>query len=77
VVFVALVDQLVGASDEGEVVHVVELNRSADEHTLGKRRMHTSVETLSPNSHPAPLGETAHVSTSSGSDQTRSQKAPS
>ena len=32
--------------------------------------------TRAPNSHPAPLGLMVHVSTSSGSDQTRSQNAP-
>ncbi|RMZ99819.1 hypothetical protein BpHYR1_007071 [Brachionus plicatilis] len=32
--------------------------------------------TLAPKSHPAPLGDMDHESTSSGSDQTRSQKAP-
>ena len=36
-----------------------------------------SFVTLEPKSHPAPLGLTAHASTrSSGSDQTKSQKAP-
>ena len=40
------------------------------------RRSLTSFVTLAPKSHPAPLGEMAHVSTSSGSDHTRSQKAP-
>lgn len=36
----------------------------------------TSFVTLAPKSQPAPRGLMAHVSTSSGSDQTRSQKAP-
>lgn len=36
-----------------------------------------SAVTRAPNSQPAPRGETAHASTSSGSDQTRSQKGPS
>lgn len=36
----------------------------------------TSLVTLAPNSQPAPLGLIAQVSTSSGSDQTRSQNAP-
>lgn len=36
----------------------------------------TSLVTLEPNSQPAPLGLIAQVSTSSGSDHTRSQKAP-
>lgn len=36
----------------------------------------TSLVTLAPKSQPAPRGLMAHVSTSSGSDQTRSQKAP-
>lgn len=31
---------------------------------------------LAPNNHPAPLGLTVHVVTSSGSDQTKSQNAP-
>lgn len=36
----------------------------------------TSLVTLAPKSQPAPLGLIAQVSTSSGSDQTRSQNAP-
>lgn len=36
----------------------------------------TSFVTFAPNSQPAPLGLIAQVSTSSGSDQTRSQNAP-
>lgn len=36
----------------------------------------TSFVTFAPKSQPAPRGLIAHVSTSSGSDQTRSQKAP-
>lgn len=36
----------------------------------------TSLVTLAPKSQPAPRGLMAHVSTSSGSDHTRSQKAP-
>jgi hypothetical protein len=78
-IFVPLVDELVGPGDELEVVDVVEL--STDISIInGFTCMFvelTSLETLSPNSHPAPLGLTAHVSTSSGSLQTRSQKAPS
>lgn len=37
---------------------------------------HTSLVTLEPKSQPAPRGLIAQVSTSSGSDHTRSQKAP-
>ena len=79
VVLVALVDELMRAGNELQVVDVVELRKSMsvmggkmmDENTL------TSLETLSPNNQPAPLGLTAQVSTSSGSLQTRSQNAPS
>lgn len=81
VIFVAFVYKLMGSSDEFEVVDVVELEGGnvsmlCRERSIGDSS-HTSEDTFSPNSQPAPLGETAHVSTSSGSDQTRSQKAPS
>jgi hypothetical protein len=36
-----------------------------------------SVVTFDPKSHPAPLGDIAHVSMSSGSDHMRSQNGPS
>ena len=39
-------------------------------------RCMNSVVTFAPNNQPAPLGLTAQLSTSSGSDQTRSQNAP-
>lgn len=79
-VFVALVDELVGACDEREAIDVIELEYVSARRDRWKgtgRKERTSDETLSPNNHPAPLGLTAHVSTSSGSDQTRSQNAPS
>lgn len=41
-----------------------------------KQRQPTSFVTFAPNSQPAPLGLMAQVSTSSGSDHTRSQNAP-
>lgn len=83
-VLVAFVDELVGARDEGEGVDVIELCAEvsvlANKTRKGcscERVRPTSVLTLSPNNHPAPRGETAQVSTSSGSLHTRSQKAPS
>lgn len=78
VVLVALVDELVRASDELKVVDVVELRKSMSVMEGNMMwRLLTSLETLSPNNQPAPLGLTAQVSTSSGSLQTRSQNAPS
>ena len=79
VVLVALVDKLMRSSDEREIVDVVELDRNVRNGIEeGRERMvHTSELTLSPNSQPAPRGDTAQVSTSSGSLHTRSQKAPS
>lgn len=65
-VFVAFLDQLMCASDECQCVDVVELVSEM----LGLSL--TSPVTLSPNNQPAPLGLTAHVSTSSGSDHMRS-----
>ena len=79
-VFVAFVDQLVRTGDELEIVHVVELKLSRQQmgETVRDAKVElTSLDTLSPNNHPAPLGLTAQVSTSSGSLHTRSQKAPS
>merc|ERR1712045_179755 len=38
--------------------------------------VHKSFVTFEPKSHPAPRGLTAHASTSSGSDHTKSQNAP-
>lgn len=43
---------------------------------LQKNNIYTSLVTFEPNSQPAPLGLMAQLSTSSGSDQTRSQNAP-
>ena len=77
-IFVALVHKLMRSGYELEVVHVVELLMCVSGRDGGVTRCgHTSLETLSPNSQPAPRGLTAQVSTSSGSDQTKSQKAPS
>jgi hypothetical protein len=90
-VFVALIDKLMSTRDELEAIDVVELvnERGCVSMTcslssprgvrsqLKRFKVRTSVATLSPNNHPAPLGLIAHVSTSSGSLHTRSQKAPS
>lgn len=46
-------------------------------HTCSPLRRLNSSTTWCPNSHPAPRGEMAHVSISSGSDHTMSQKGPS
>jgi hypothetical protein len=78
VVFVAFVDELVRARNELQAVDVVELPCVRGGAVCRVREtVRTSDETLSPNSHPAPRGDTAHVSTSSGSLHTRSQNAPS
>lgn len=79
-VFVAFVDELMCAGYELEVVYVVELGNLVSTTSwvlMNDMRQLTSLDTLSPKSQPAPLGLTAQVSTSSGSLQTRSQKAPS
>ena len=79
VVFIAFVDKLVSSSYQLEVVYVVELeggvSKNGDE--TSQQSQLTSLDTLSPNNHPAPRGLTAQVSTSSGSLHTRSQNAPS
>ena len=78
-VLVAFVDQLMCARNELEIVDVIELKSLVSDvgELIFRTRQLTSLDTLSPNNHPAPLGLTAQVSTSSGSLQTRSQKAPS
>ena len=76
-VFITLVDELMRSRDEVKVVDVVELQITVSNRVvIFNHDMYTSDDTLSPNSHPAPRGLTAQVSTSSGSLQTKSQKAP-
>jgi len=77
-VLVALIDQLMSTGDKLQAIDVIELGCGQSIDQNGKHGQNrTSEETLSPNSHPAPRGDTAQVSTSSGSLQTRSQNAPS
>lgn len=84
VVFVAFVDELVGSGDEGEVVYVAEFVRyfvaeepACIEFLVSGGFLYIEVIGSEGENEPAPLGLTAQVSTSSGSDQTRSQNAPS
>lgn len=76
--FISFVNELMRSCDQSEIVHMAEfLGDLVSEQPTCRESIQANPWYLLQRYIPAPLGLTAQVSTSSGSDHTRSQKAPS